>query len=178
MRGRDGGDDIRADEFGFEPIDELAGDGEGHIRLEQGYAHFTQGGVDILLAQAALAAQLIEGFGEAFTKIFEHSLLLSVNLGMAGVIWIKGTMTKTAAAPEKTADISALSFEAAMKELEIIVRGLESGSADLDRAIADYQRGNALKEHCLAKLAEAKLKVEQIQMKSDGSITTKEFATE
>jgi exodeoxyribonuclease VII small subunit len=88
-------------------------------------------------------------------------------------------MTKTADTPAKTAsDISTLSFEAAMKELEAIVRALESGSADLDKAIADYQRGNALKEHCLAKLSEAKLKVEQIQMRADGSLATKEFATE
>ena len=85
-------------------------------------------------------------------------------------------MTQTAAKSEKPAsDISALSFEAAMKELEAIVRALESGSADLDRAITDYQRGNALKEHCLAKLSEAKLKVEQIQMRADGTVATKEF---
>ena len=69
-------------------------------------------------------------------------------------------------------------FEAAMKELESIVRALESGSADLDKAIADYGRGNALKEHCLSKLAEAKLKVEQINVKADGTITKKEFASE
>lgn len=88
-------------------------------------------------------------------------------------------MSKTAPSPEKIAsDISALSFEAAMKELETIVRALESGSADLDKAIGDYQRGNALKTHCLAKLNEAKLKVEQIQMKADGSITTTEFPHE
>lgn len=65
-----------------------------------------------------------------------------------------------------------------MKELESIVRALESGNADLDRAIADYQRGNALKDHCLAKLNEAKLKVEQIQMRADGTIATTPFATE
>ncbi len=76
------------------------------------------------------------------------------------------------------ADITALSFEAALKELETIVKALESGNADLDRAIADYQRGNALKEHCLAKLAEAKLKVEQIAAKADGSIATKPFQAE
>jgi exodeoxyribonuclease VII small subunit len=81
-------------------------------------------------------------------------------------------MTKAAAAP---ADISSLSFEAAMKELETIVRALESGNADLDKAIHDYQRGNALKAHCLAKLNEAKLKVEQITAAADGSITTKPF---
>lgn len=88
-------------------------------------------------------------------------------------------MSKPAPSAEKSnADISKLSFEAAMKELEGIVRGLESGASDLDKAISDYARGNALKEHCLAKLNEAKLKVEQINVKADGSLTTKEFATE
>ncbi len=87
-------------------------------------------------------------------------------------------MTKSATSPEKISkEIAALSFEAAMKELEAIVRALESGNSDLDKAIADYSRGNALKEHCLAKLNEAKLKVEQIQMKADGSIVTTEFST-
>lgn len=85
-------------------------------------------------------------------------------------------MTKTASSDKSASDISALSFEAAMKELEAIVRALESGSADLDKAIADYQRGNALKEHCLGKLSEAKLKVEQISMRADGSVATTEFA--
>lgn len=81
-------------------------------------------------------------------------------------------MTKAAPAP---ADINTLSFEAAMKELETIVRALESGNADLDKAITDYQRGNALKAHCLAKLNEAKLKVEQITQAADGSLSTKPF---
>lgn len=88
-------------------------------------------------------------------------------------------MTKSSAASAAPAsDIQDLSFEAAMKELEAIVRALESGSSDLDKAIADYARGNALKEHCLTKLNEARLKVEQINVKADGSITTKPFATE
>lgn len=87
-------------------------------------------------------------------------------------------MTKPAPSPEKSTDISKLSFEAAMKELDAIVRALESGSADLDKAIADYERGNTLKAHCLAKLSEAKLKVEQIQMKADGAVTTTPFAAE
>jgi len=86
-------------------------------------------------------------------------------------------MTKSAANKADN-DLTSLSFEAAMKELEAIVRALESGNADLDKAIADYQRGNALKEHCLAKLNEAKLKVEQIQMKADGSIATAPFNAE
>ena len=88
-------------------------------------------------------------------------------------------MTKTASSPEKTNDdIARLSFEAAMKELEVIVRALESGSSDLDKAIADYERGNALKQHCLTKLNEAKLKVEQIQTRADGALATTPFANE
>lgn len=86
-------------------------------------------------------------------------------------------MTKTQE-DSVTYDLSSLTFEAAMKELETIVRGLEAGNADLDKAIHDYQRGTALKDHCLSKLAEAKLKVEQIQLGADGALRTTAFATE
>ncbi len=79
-------------------------------------------------------------------------------------------MTKKA---EKMDDIAVLSFEAALKELEAIVRRLEEGQQDLEAAIADYERGSALKSHCDAKLAEAKLKVEQIVSKGDSAVTTK-----
>jgi exodeoxyribonuclease VII small subunit len=88
-------------------------------------------------------------------------------------------MTKSAASPPKIhSEIASLSFEAAMKELEAIVRALENGSADLDKAIADYARGSELKAHCLQKLNEAKLKVEQLQVKPDGTLTTTPFAQE
>ncbi len=63
---------------------------------------------------------------------------------------------------EKQADVAALSFEQAMKELEDIVRRLESGQVKLDEAVAAYERGAALKAHCEGKLAEAKMKVEKI----------------
>lgn len=77
----------------------------------------------------------------------------------------------------QSTDIASMSFEAAMKELETIVRALEAGNADLDKSITDYQRGNALKAHCLAKLNEAKLKVEQIQAAGDGAVSAKPFAS-
>jgi len=59
-------------------------------------------------------------------------------------------------------DISALGFEEAMKELERIVRDLESGQVRLDDAVKAYERGAALKLHCEAKLADARAKVEKI----------------
>lgn len=49
-----------------------------------------------------------------------------------------------------------------MAELEGIVRGLESGKGDLARAIADYERGAALRRHCEAKLTEAEARVQAI----------------
>lgn len=60
------------------------------------------------------------------------------------------------------ADIAALGFEEAMKELEIIVKQLESGQVKLDQAVQHYERGTALKAHCESKLAEARTKVEKI----------------
>ncbi len=59
-------------------------------------------------------------------------------------------------------DISALGFEEAMKELEKIVRDLESGQVRLDDAVKAYERGAALKQHCESKLADARAKVEKI----------------
>lgn len=74
-----------------------------------------------------------------------------------------------------TKDISQLSFEQALKELEAIVRRLEEGKADLEGSIADYTRGVALKEHCQKKLAEARLKVEKIVKSAGGDIKTEDF---
>jgi len=60
------------------------------------------------------------------------------------------------------ADISQLSFEAALAELERIVAELESGKAELERSIQVYERGALLKAHCEAKLKAAQLRVEKI----------------
>jgi exodeoxyribonuclease VII, small subunit len=59
-------------------------------------------------------------------------------------------------------DVSALSFEAALKELEGIVARLEQGQVDLEDSIALYERGQALKAHCEAKLKAAEGRLERI----------------
>ena len=56
-----------------------------------------------------------------------------------------------------------LTFEEAMKELELLVDSLDKGDISLDEAIAAYDRGSQLKDHCQNKLNEAKMKVETIQ---------------
>lgn len=61
-----------------------------------------------------------------------------------------------------------LSFEAALKRLEEIVRQLESGEAPLDDAIKLYEEGDKLKRQCEARLKDAQMKIEQIQFDRDG----------
>lgn len=70
-------------------------------------------------------------------------------------------------------DIVAMSFEAALAELETIVKQLEKGEGSLENAINSYQRGAALKRHCEIKLREAQEKVEKIVVGPDGSIGAK-----
>jgi exodeoxyribonuclease VII small subunit len=70
-------------------------------------------------------------------------------------------------------DVSALSFEDALAELEQIVRGLESGQQKLEDAINAYERGSALRRHCEAKLAEAETRVAAIVQHADGSMSTR-----
>ena len=65
-------------------------------------------------------------------------------------------------------DLSALSFEQALGELEKIVAQLERGDVALEDSIRAYERGAALKAHCEAKLKDAQLKVEQIVLTPDG----------
>lgn len=74
-------------------------------------------------------------------------------------------------------DIKAMSFEAALKELEGIVEKLEKGEGILEKAIAAYERGIALKAHCEIKLKEARLKVEKITVDLEGAVRTEPAET-
>ncbi|WP_118857566.1 exodeoxyribonuclease VII small subunit [Sphingomonas mesophila] len=68
-------------------------------------------------------------------------------------------------------DIGSMTFEAALAELETIVRTLEQGAAPLDESIALYQRGDRLKRHCEARLKAAQERIEQIALGPDGQPT-------
>ncbi len=70
-------------------------------------------------------------------------------------------------------DISGLSFEDALAELERIVKGLEGGQQKLEDAISAYERGALLRQHCESKLAEAEARVQAIVQRADGSLATR-----
>ncbi len=69
---------------------------------------------------------------------------------------------------EKNADISKMTFEQALQELEKIVGGLEGGNIALDQSIEQYERGETLRAHCQKLLQAAEAKVEKIKLGPDG----------
>ena len=70
-------------------------------------------------------------------------------------------------------EVTGLSFEDALAELEQLVRGLEGGQLKLADAIDAYERGAALRRHCEAKLAEAEARVAAIVERADGTLVTR-----
>lgn len=66
-------------------------------------------------------------------------------------------------------DISAMSFEDALRALEQVVRQLESGDVPLDASIELYERGEVLRQHCQQRLDAAQARIEKIVQGPDGS---------
>ena len=79
---------------------------------------------------------------------------------------------KTVAEDAVPEDIAKMSFEAALEELEEIVRELETGEGDLDASINGYTRGVHLKKHCEAKLKEAEARIDKIVVGAGGAVSS------
>jgi exodeoxyribonuclease VII small subunit len=67
-------------------------------------------------------------------------------------------MTNKTPAPVET-----LSFEQAMEELDVLVRGMEAGELSLDESIAAYRRGAELARYCQSRLANAEHEIRQLE---------------
>ena len=70
------------------------------------------------------------------------------------------------------------SFEAALKELEGIVKQLESGEAKLEDALQLFERGVKLSRFCSQKLEEAEKKIEMLVRDSQGEYKAIPFEPE
>ena len=64
--------------------------------------------------------------------------------------------------------IADMSFEEALRALEITVRSLESGDVPLDESIALYERGEELRKACQKRLDAAQAKIDKIVQGADG----------
>lgn len=70
---------------------------------------------------------------------------------------------------KQSKDVTKMSFEDSLSQLEGIVENLEQGNVPLDKSIEFYERGEKLRDHCQKLLRAAEDKVEKIRVGADGS---------
>ena len=68
-----------------------------------------------------------------------------------------------------SAEPATVSFEAALAELETIVRDMEAGKLPLEQALAAFERGTALLKTCQEALAAAEQKLQLLEAPSTGA---------
>jgi exodeoxyribonuclease VII small subunit len=83
-------------------------------------------------------------------------------------------ITKAATVPSATA--KDLPFEEALKKLEGIVEAMESDELPLETLLSRFEEGTRLGRICQAKLAEAELKIQQLEKNTAGELTLKPVA--
>ena len=66
-------------------------------------------------------------------------------------------------------------FEEALKKLETIVEAMESDDLPLETLLAKYEEGTKLARLCQEKLAEAELKIQQLEKSASGELKLKPF---
>jgi exodeoxyribonuclease VII small subunit len=65
------------------------------------------------------------------------------------------------------------SFEEALKKLEGIVEAMEADDLPLETLLAKYEEGSKLVKICQEKLAEAELKIQQLEKNAAGEMKLK-----
>lgn len=66
-----------------------------------------------------------------------------------------------------------LPFEDALKKLEGVVEAMESGDLPLETLLAKYEEGTKLVKICQEKLADAELKIQQLEKSGAGEMKLK-----
>jgi exodeoxyribonuclease VII small subunit len=79
-------------------------------------------------------------------------------------------MSKTARAD---APKGSLPFEEALEKLEGVVEAMESDDLPLETLLARYEEGSRLVKICQEKLAEAELKIQQLEKSAAGEMKLK-----
>jgi exodeoxyribonuclease VII small subunit len=75
-------------------------------------------------------------------------------------------------------NVEAFSFEAALEELQNVVRRLESGELSLEQSLQQFELGVKLTRACQERLAVAEQKVELLMKAGpDGKIETQTFTS-
>ena len=83
--------------------------------------------------------------------------------------------------PSRAADAARtdnLPFEEAMQRLEAIVDAMESEDLPLETLLSRYEEGMKLARVCQAKIADAELKIQQLEKSAAGTLSLKPISTE
>jgi exodeoxyribonuclease VII small subunit len=64
-------------------------------------------------------------------------------------------------------------FEEALKQLETLVEAMESGDLPLETLLSKYEEGTKLVRICQEKLAEAEMKIQQLEKNTAGEMKLK-----
>ena len=67
-------------------------------------------------------------------------------------------------------------FEEALKKLEVIVEAMEGDELPLETLLARFEEGTRLVQICQAKLAEAEVKIQQLEKNAAGEMELKPLA--
>jgi exodeoxyribonuclease VII small subunit len=79
------------------------------------------------------------------------------------------------AAPTAVPD---LPFEEALKKLESVVESMESDELPLETLLARFEEGTRLAQVCQTKLAQAELKIQQLEKNAAGELVLKPVKTD
>lgn len=72
-------------------------------------------------------------------------------------------------------DLTKLSFEEALAQLEQVVRQLENGELSLDQSLAAFQKGSELSKFCRQKLNEVERTISKLVTTADGEMVEEAF---
>jgi exodeoxyribonuclease VII small subunit len=107
---------------------------------------------------------------------------LGVVLGQVRALDARAALLYFAAVPNATKSSSAtqaqgsMPFEEALKKLEAIVGAMESEDLPLESLLTKYEEGTRLAKNCQDKLAEAEVKIQQLEKTASGDLALKPLA--
>lgn len=75
--------------------------------------------------------------------------------------------------PVKNGGASDLPFEEALKQLEVIVESMEAEDVPLELLLSRFEEGTRLAKVCQTKLAEAEVKIQELEKNAGGEMVLK-----
>jgi len=92
-----------------------------------------------------------------------------------GLIYSSPVPNPSKSAGQSQSAKASVPFEEALKKLEGIVEAMESDDLPLETLLAKYEEGTKLAKICQEKLAEAELKIQQLEKTAAGELKLKPF---